>query len=283
MTISENDLSTVLGQTAYGSDGDKIGTVGQVYLDDRTGRPEWVTVTTGLFGTKESFVPLAEGNVSGDGLRLPYDKDKIKGAPQVEPEQGHLSEAEEAELYRYYGLADRHTGDGYANGRAQVYDQEASVGRDTSGPNTDSAMTRSEERLRVGTQQQETGKVRLRKYVVTEQQETGKVRLRKYVVTEQQQVTVPVAREEVRLEREPITDANRGEALSGPDISEEVHEVTLHEERPVVQKETVPVERVRLDTDTVTEDVQVSEEVRKEQIDTEGLDAAGVQSEKKRR
>jgi len=268
MTISENDLSTVLGQTAYGSDGDKIGTVGQVYLDDRTGRPEWVTVTTGLFGTKESFVPLAEGNVSGDGLRLPYDKDKIKGAPQVEPEQGHLSEAEEAELYRYYGLADRHTtGDGYANGREQVYDQEASGGHDTSGPNTDSAMTRSEERLRVGTQQQET----------------GKVRLRKYVVTEQQQVTVPVEREEVRLEREPITDANRGEALSGPDISEEVHEVTLHEERPVVQKETVPVERVRLDTDTVTEDVQVSEEVRKEQIDTEGLDVAGVQSEKKRR
>jgi uncharacterized protein (TIGR02271 family) len=266
MTISENDLSTVLGQTAYGSDGDKIGTVGHVYLDDRTGRPEWATVTTGLFGTKESFVPLAEGDLSGDGLRLPYDKDKVKGAPQVEPEQGHLSEAEEAELYRYYGLADRHTGDGYANGREQVYDQEASVGRDTSGPNTDSAMTRSEERLRVG----------------TEQQETGKVRLRKYVVTEQQQVTVPVAREEVRLEREPITDANRGEAMSGPDISEEVHEVTLHEERPVVQKETVPVERVRLDTDTVTEDVQVSDEVRKEQIDAEGLDVDGVQSDARR-
>jgi len=102
-------------------------------------------------------------------------------------------------------------------------------------------------------------------------------------VTEQQQVTVPVQREEVRLEREPITDANRGEATSGPDISEEVHEVTLHEERPVVQKETVPVERVRLDTDTVTEDVQVSEEVRKEQIDTEGLDVDGRHSQKKRR
>jgi uncharacterized protein (TIGR02271 family) len=271
MTISENDISTVLDQTAYGSDGDKIGTVGQVYLDDRTGRPEWVTVTTGLFGTKQSFVPVAEADVSGDGLRLPYDKDKVKGAPQVEPEQGHLSEDEEAELYRYYGLADRHaaagtSGNEYAAGQDEVFDQETSAGHDTSGPNTDSAMTRSEERLRVGRQQQET----------------GKVRLRKYVVTEQQQVTVPVEREEVRLEREPITEANRGDALSGPELSEEVHEVTLHEERPVVQKETVPVERVRLDTDTVTDDVQVSEEVRKEQIDAEGLDVDGVGTDARR-
>ncbi len=259
MTISENDLSTVMGQTAYGSDGDKIGTVGQVYLDDQTSRPEWVTVTTGLFGTKQSFVPVRDANMSGDGLRLPYDKDKIKGAPQVDPDQGHLSEDEEAELYRYYGLADRHgteTGEGYAGGRREVSDQEATVGHDTSGPNTDSAMTRSEERLRVG----------------TEKQETGRARLRKYVVTEQQQVTVPVQREEVRLEREPITEANRDAAMSGAELSEEVHEVTLHEERPVVQKETVPVERVRLDTETVTDDVQVDEEVRKEQIDTEGLE-----------
>jgi uncharacterized protein (TIGR02271 family) len=270
MTISDNDLSTVLGQTAYGSDGDKIGTVGQVYLDDQSGRPEWVTVTTGLFGTKQSFVPVGEADVSGDGLRLPYDKDTIKGAPQVDPEQGHLSEGEEAELYRYYGLADRHgvadgTGNGYAGDQGQVddlHDQEGTVGHDTSGPNTDSAMTRSEERLRVGTQQQET----------------GKVRLRKYLVTEQQQVSVPVEREEVRLEREPITEANRDAAMSGADLSEEVHEVTLHEERPVVQKETVPVERVRLDTDTVTEDVQVNEEVRKEQIDTEGLEGTDVDS-----
>jgi uncharacterized protein (TIGR02271 family) len=84
-----------------------------------------------------------------------------------------------------------------------------------------------------------------------------------------------VQREEVRLEREPITDANRGAAMSGPDISEEEHEVTLHEERPVVQKETVPVERVRLDKDVVQEDVTVNEEVRKEQIDADGVDRDG--------
>ena len=114
-------------------------------------------------------------------------------------------------------------------------------------------MTRSEEELRVG----------------TETRESGRVRLRKYVVTETQQVTVPVSREEVRVEREPITDANLEDATSGPALSEEEHEVTLVEEEVVVEKRAVPKERVRLGTETVTEERQVSEEVRKEQIEVE--------------
>jgi uncharacterized protein (TIGR02271 family) len=124
------------------------------------------------------------------------------------------------------------------------------VGRDTSGTTTDDAMTRSEEELRVGTQTREA----------------GRARLRKYVTTETQQVTVPVQREEVRVEREPITDANLDAATGGPAISEEEHEVTLHEEEVMVDKRAVPKERVRLDTETVTEERQVSDEVRKEQI-----------------
>jgi uncharacterized protein (TIGR02271 family) len=115
-------------------------------------------------------------------------------------------------------------------------------------------MTVSEERLNVGTEQREAGRARLRKYVVTEN------------VTQ----TVPVQREEVRVEREPITEANRDAAMSGPDITEDEHEVVLHEERPVAQKETVPVERVRLDTETVTEQETVGEDVRKERVDVEG-------------
>jgi uncharacterized protein (TIGR02271 family) len=100
-------------------------------------------------------------------------------------------------------------------------------------------------------------------------------RLRKYVVTEQVQKTVPVQREEVRVEREPITDANVGDAKAGPDISEEEHEVTLHEEEVVTEKRAVPKERVRLDKETVTEDQTVTEEVRKEQIDAEGAGRKG--------
>ena len=88
-------------------------------------------------------------------------------------------------------------------------------------------------------------------------------------MTENVTQTVPVSREEVRVEREPITDKNVGAARSGPNISEEEHEVVLHEERPVVEKEAVPVERVRLGTETVTDQETVSEDVRKEQIDTD--------------
>ncbi len=253
--ITEQQLSSVIGSTAHGADG-KLGTVGEVYLDDETGRPEWATVRTGLFGTKEAFVPLAQADLTGDDLRVPYDKETVKNAPHIGTD-GHLSPAEESELYRYYGLgadtsapvADTTTADTVGHG---------TVGHDTSGPTTDGAMTRSEEHLRVGTQRVETGRARLRKYVVTEN------------VTR----TVPVSHEEIRVEREPITDANVGDALDGPAISEEEHEVVLHAERPVVAKEAVPVERVRLDTETVTEQQTVTEGVRKEHIE---LDAdAGV-------
>ena len=259
--ISEQQLNVVIGSTAVGTDG-KLGTVGEVYLDDETGRPEWATVRTGMFGTKEAFVPLADADISGDDLRIPYDKSKVKGAPHIES-AGHLSPAEEEELYRYYGVGTGTTTDTASYGNTTrdttAVDTTArgAVGHDTSGPTTDDAMTRSEEHLQVGTQRVEAGRARLRKYVVTEN------------VTQ----TVPVSHEEVRLEREPITDANVGNALDGPAISEEEHEVVLHAERPVVAKEAVPVERVRLDTETVQEQQAVSEQVRKEQIE---LDADGT-------
>ena len=95
-------------------------------------------------------------------------------------------------------------------------------------------------------------------------------------MTENVTQTVPVSHEEVRLEREPVTDANRGAAVSGSDISEDEHEVTLRAERPVVNKETVPVERVRLGTETVTEDHEVSETLRKEQIDDPDVSTTGT-------
>ncbi|MFL6104554.1 MAG: YsnF/AvaK domain-containing protein, partial [Actinomycetes bacterium] len=201
---------------------------------------------TGLFGTKSTFVPLAQATPSGGQVQVPYDKQLVKDAPRVDPD-GPLSEAEERQVWRHYGLDyDRTT-------RRRPTGRDA-AGRETSGPTTDDAMTRSEEELRVG----------------TTQRERGRARLRKYVVTETRQVTVPVQREELRVERDPITDANRDAAVSGPEISEEEHEVTLREEEPVVEKRVVPRERVRLDTETVTDERQVAEEVRKEQIEVEG-------------
>jgi uncharacterized protein (TIGR02271 family) len=242
------DIDTVRswqGRTMVDGDGDRIGTIDSIYVDDQTGEPEWALVNTGLFGAKSTFVPLAQANPAGDDVQVPYDKQLIKDAPKMDPDQ-HLSEAEEQQLWRHYGLD-------YGAADTDV-DARGAVGRDVFGPTTDEAMTRSEEELRVG----------------TETRERGRARLRKYVTTETQQVTVPVQREEVRVEREPITDANLDAATSGPDISEEEHEITLHEEEPVVEKRAVPKERVRLDTETVTDERQVAEEVRQEQIEVEG-------------
>jgi uncharacterized protein (TIGR02271 family) len=232
------DVDTVRswqGMTMVDRDGDKIGPIEAIYVDDQTGEPEWALVNTGLFGTRASFVPIAQASSTGDQVQVPYAKRLVNDAPTLDPD-GHLSEAEEQRLWRHYGLDDR------------------TEGRESAGPTTDAAMTRSEEELRVGTQTRER----------------GRARLRKYVVTEAQQVTVPVQREEVRVEREPITDAKLDAATRGPAISEDTHEVVLREEEVVVDKRAVPKERVRLDTETVTEERQVAEEVRKEHIEIEG-------------
>jgi len=115
--------------------------------------------------------------------------------------------------------------------------------------------------------------------VGTEQVHAGTARLRKHIVTEDVTKTVPVSHEEVRVQREPITDANRGEAMSGGELTEEEHEVTLHAEKPVVNKETVPVERVKLGTETVTEEHTVNETVGKEQIEMD--DESGTQKKQR--
>jgi uncharacterized protein (TIGR02271 family) len=241
------------GRTVVDRDGEKIGKLDEIYVDQDTDQPEWAIVNTGMFGTRSNFVPLAGASPAGENVRVGYEKSQVKDAPSVEPD-GELSQQEEAELYRHYGLeysearSDSALPDGARGGGG------AGNGRDVSGPTTDDAMTRSEEELRVG----------------TANRERGRARLRKYVVTEQVQQTVPLQREEVRIEREPINDSNVDQAMDGPEISEEEHEVVLHEEEPVVEKRAVPKERVRLEKDTVTDEREVSEEVRKERIEPEG-------------
>ncbi|MFH8701346.1 DUF2382 domain-containing protein [Streptomyces chartreusis] len=251
--ITQEQIPAVLDHPVYDTDGNKIGDAKHVFLDDTTGQPEWVSVKTGLFGTSESFVPVHDAAIVEDHLEIPYPKGKVKDAPNVDVDAGgHLSEDEEHRLYDYYGI-DWDTAWQQAD---QPADAAALSGAARPDVGQDDAMTRSEERMHVG----------------IERQETGRARLRKYVVTEEVQQTVPVRREEVRVEREPITDETRDAALSGPDISEAEHEVTLHEERPVTQTETVPVERVRMSTEEHIDEETVRGQVRKEKIDTEGAD-----------
>src|SRR5215203_3829279 len=238
-TFQKDDLLQKRGDDLYDSSGDKLGKIEEIYLDADTDAPEWALVNTGLFGTKSTFVPLRDATDEGGSVRVPYEKAQVKDAPKVDPD-GELSQQQESELYRHYGLE-------YSESRSDS-------GLPEGGATTDQAMTRSEEELRVG----------------KTDRESGRARLRKYVVEDQVQETVPVRREEVRLEREPITDANAGDAMEGPAISEEEHEVVLHEEEAVVEKRAVPKERVRLDKDTEVEEQQVSETLRKEEIEVDG-------------
>jgi uncharacterized protein (TIGR02271 family) len=235
--ITQDMIQDIVGAHAVGRDGQKIGTVGQVYVDEQNGAPKWATVNTGLFGMHETFVPLDQADVRDHDLRLAVTKDQVKEAPDVDNSGDHLDETEQNRLERYYAAWTG--GEAFGSGRRGATD---GAGRE--------GMTRSEERLRVG----------------TERAETGRVRLRKYVVTEHQQVTVPVSHEEVRVEREPIRDGIDGGRAK---IGEEQHEVTLHAERPVVDKDVEAVERVRLGTESVTEDRTVSGEVRKERIEVD--------------
>lgn len=261
MAMQMTSTYEFVGRTVFDRDGEKLGTVKEIYLDEQTGQPEWATLAGGFLGMKSHFVPLAGAAPEGEDVRLPVSKSQVQDAPSVDPD-GEISEQEEQRLFEHYGVPYTAEGTTRAEGAprpeaaggdsAPMAGHEASwKGRAAGG---DGAMTRSEEELRVGTASRERSRARLRKYIVTEEVET----------------TVPVRREEVRLEREPITDANRDDAVAGPEISEAEHEVVLHEEEPVVEKRVVPKERVRLSKDTDVEEKTIAEEVRKERIDVEG-------------
>jgi len=272
MMISSDQLGSIAGHTMHSVDGAKIGKIVDVYESTDSPEGTFVTVHTGLFGGHASFVPLAQAELKGHDVVVPYDKDLVKDAPRVANDE-ELTSPEEERLYQHYQLTGAAPATG-TGGRPEqesvvprgtagkdvdgdgVFDdvKDTAVGRDTSGLTTDDAMTRSEERLQVGTEQVESGRAKLRKRIVTEQVKTS----------------VPVSHEQAVMEREPITDANQNAAMHGQEITEAEHEVVLHGDQPVVAKQTVPVERVKLGTQTVTEQQQVSETVRKEQIETDG-------------
>ncbi|MFG2692874.1 PRC and DUF2382 domain-containing protein [Kitasatospora sp. NPDC051984] len=338
--ITEEQIRSVLHHPVHDADGNRIGTADHLFLDDATGRPEWVSIKTGRFGSNQSFVPIRDAEMVGDHLQVPYGKDKVKDAPNVDVDRGgHLSEQEERRLFSHYGIewddawkaanepgeggwAHRDSGSAATTGRSERTRTDEtttaatrptmpSAGREsptrasdmsgtrvtaTTGTGTtgaaatgvaatggradartteartarDETMARSEERMRgpagrddVMTRSEE------RLHVGVERYETGRARLRKYVVTEEERQTVPIRHEEVRIEREPITEANRTAAMSREPIAEAEYDVVLHAERPIVHTEAVPVERVRLVTEERVEQQTVTGEVRKERIEAE--------------
>jgi uncharacterized protein (TIGR02271 family) len=260
MSGTDHSFGTDVGMTAsydwegrelIDRDGNTVGVVASLYAHDETEGPSWAAVRTGRFGGKETLVPITAAQPVGERVRVPFTKELIRTAPSIGPDE-ELTPDEEAALYSHYELT-----------RPSSFEDSAPLPaeRPTSAPvqqgvqehASDDAMTRSEEEMHVNTVRRERGRVRLRKYVVTEE-----VRQR-----------VQVQREEARIEREPITDENIDAAMAGPEISTAEHEVVLHEEVPVVEKRVVPKERVRLDKETHTDEEQISEQIRKEQIEAD--------------
>lgn len=241
------DPRSLYGIEVTTAEGSKLGKIEEVYTDEATGRPEWAEVKTGLFGTKMSLVPLAAAEQANGGVRVPFDKDTVKAAPSHE--RGHaLSTDEEARLFEHYGIP-------YGGETATAMsDRRRPTGGDVTAD--DRAMTRSEEELTAG-------KVR---------QEAGRVRLHKWVETEPVEVNVPVQREQAHVEREPITEANRDAAMSGPELRESTHEETLYEEHVQPEKRVVPKERVRVDKETSMGEERVVDEVAKERVAVENDD-----------
>jgi uncharacterized protein (TIGR02271 family) len=246
MTTQAEDL---LGARVTGADGKVVGTVEQVFRDDVDGTPAWARVRAGKTGR---FVPLGSSQVTSEGLTVPFDSQKIMSGPDIDAGQ-HMSASQAEELSRYYGLTiptqqprgEMAEESGQAAAQPQPVSGEMAAG-DQAGSDW---LIRQEEQIQVG----------------KEMLETGRVRLHKYVDVESIEQPVHLYREEFEIERIPISGDER---VSG-NITEGVQEIVLHEERAVLRKELVPVERVRLRTKQVQQDTTVRDEIRRERIEVE--------------
>jgi len=245
-TMTMNELTSAQGRAVYSTDGEKLGSVEEIFVDEETNEPEWIGLGTGFFGKKRVVIPVQGADMREDGVYVPYSKDQVKATPDIDSDE--ISQETEARLYEHYGLS-------YSERRSDTGLPEGAPGgtqapRGTAG---EADVVRTEEELRVGKRETEAGRARLRKWVETEPVEAD----------------VELQRETARVTREPIE-----QPVSGAEIGEQEVEVPLRQEEPVVQKETVAKERIGLEKDVETERQTVAEEVRKERVDVEG-DAEG--------
>lgn len=239
MDMTMERLNEMRDAPVYDSTGEKIGAVEEIFYDEQTDRPEWIGIGTGFLGMKRVLVPVEGASVEGDGITVPYDKDKVKDSPDIDGDE--ISQETERDLYSYYGMrhSERRSDTVLPEGRERA--TGTAEGRQK--------VTRSEEELQVGTRQQEA----------------GRVRLRKWVETEPKSVDVDLQRETARVTRESID-----QPVSGAEIGEQEVDMPLRRDEAVVKKETVAKERIGLEKDVETERETVSDEVRKEHVEVEG-------------
>ena len=267
-----SNIKDLFNATAYDKAGDKLGSVKEVFVDDNSGQPTFVEVNHGLFGMNSSLVPLRGHKFDGKDLNLAFSKDRIKDAPNLDADQA-LTPDQQNEVLRHYGvdgLEDQTRYEGVQSGRTEQDRGVHSENGEVADRNRVAADRGAADRDRVAAKDGEMIRSEEQLDVNKERVATGEARLRKYVVTDSETVEVPVTREEVRVERTPI---NANEAANhNARIGEDEASVTLHEERVDVSKNTVPVEKVNLGKQEVTETERHTEELRKERIDVDGVE-----------
>jgi uncharacterized protein (TIGR02271 family) len=255
--ITIEQLETLRGMEVYDADGSKIGAVEEVFVDEQTQEPEWIGLGTGFFGSKRVLVPAQTAKPGDDSVSVPYSKNQVKDAPDIAGD--YVDQGTEAALYSHYGLdysesrsetglpeGPQAGGTGHKAMDTGLSPDAPDSARDTTAGSP--SVVRSEEELRVGKREREAGRVQLHKWVETEQVE----------------VPVNVRREKARITREPADGTTSPE-----EIGDESMEVTLTEEEPVVQKETVAKERIGIETEVETETQTVGDKVRKERVDVD--------------
>jgi len=241
---SDSALPPVIGAIAADRDGNALGTITTVFLDDVTERPTWVGFTDGLHAAPDdvpAIAPIEDAEFTEGRLRLTVSADAVRSAPRV-AQPDRLSPVEETTLRAHY---------------LRTASTTAPTPGVTPGTAEDAAMTRSEERLQVST--------------VVEPWTRAVLRIEE--VTEEVMVPVTITRQQARIEYLPVTrtadlgtDGETG--VPGTARATSTSEwVTLYTEQPSVTLERVPTERVRLTTDWVTEDTTVTEQLRREQVE----------------
>ncbi|RKS09542.1 uncharacterized protein (TIGR02271 family) [Nocardiopsis sp. Huas11] len=268
----------LVGHRVLDDEGQNIGKIKQVYLDERTNEPTWVSVHTGLFGMKETLVPLQGARTVEEDIQVPYDKATVKDAPNVEGGQ-NLTEEEKAVISDYFaqhgsvprqagGEADRMTGTTADEGSTMGPTEEGTTaGAGMAGERGDWAETSDEGEVRMVRHEEQVD-------IGVERRESGQARIHKSVESERFDETVPLHHEEIQVERRPITDPSQVEDPGG--MAEGEERFVLHEERPVVSKREVPVEEVRVRKQEVSHDEHVEGERMRERIEMdEGEEPGG--------
>ena len=287
------NIKDLFNATAFDKAGEKLGSVKEVFVDEQTGQPTFVEVNHGLFGMSSSLVPLRGHDFNGDDLKLAFSKDRIENAPDFDSDKPLTPEAQ-SDIFKHYQLENAQDVTTYQDGNVdaqQRRDADLKTGAAGAGvagagvagagaAHTDTTATHTDTTARTGAatgnnaadNNGEIIRSEERLDVNKERVATGEARLRKYVVTDTETVEVPVEREEVRVERTPISEAEAANfnGTIGDNDTEEAS-VTLHEERVNVDKKTVPVEKVNLSKETIKDTETHTEELRKEQIDTDGI------------